>query len=269
MEPMKTSQDRVYIEDYPSFSDKYKHYFKDFLVKDYEENTFGFDQRILETVCIDMDEIEIDLSYDRDRTMDMLICIAKYNNTTLSHHNKRLLPVELKLGCLSVGDISKTKLMGKDTHTRSLLTEEALDPYSIFIFTNRVAPQAKSEKSRWEKESYSSSIKNWLMMSPTDYNTYIGFKADYPYQPITDISSIAETLNQLYQNKNYDGCIDYICQKMEEAEMYKNKYNLNECTAITSALHQTIKDISIKKLPTDYSEYLSMLLDDIKALGNL
>ncbi len=269
MEPMTTSQDRVYSEIYQPFSDKYLHEFKDFLLKDYKNKRFNFAQRILDTICIDMDQIEIDLRNDQDRTMDLVIGISKYDNTTQSIHDKRLLPVELKLGCLSIDAISKTELMGKDQHTRNLLSGHPVDSFSIFIFTNKVAPQAKSEKARWEKEANASAIKNWLMMSPTDYNAYIGFREDFPYQPITNLTAISQMIHQLSQEKNYDGCIDYIEEKKYEAEIYKLKYNINECKAITSSLYEAITAILVQEIPTDYSDYLYLLLGDVKTLGDL
>lgn len=269
MEPMTTSLDRVYSEISPVFSSKYLHKFKDFLVKDYGSNTFNFDQRILDTICLDMDQIEIDLNNNQNRTMDLAIGIAKYNNTNQSIHDKRLLLVELKLGCLSIDAISKTELMGKDQHTRNLLSEYPVDSFSVFIFTNKVAPQAKSEKARWEKEPNASAIKNWLMMSSTDYNAYIGFREDFPYQPITNLTAISQMIHQLSQEKNYDGCIDYIEEKKYEAEIYKLKYNINECKAITSSLYEAITAILAQEIPTDYSDYLYLLLGDVKTLGDL
>ena len=271
MEQVRTNLERVYqdaILNHKDVPQQYRHDFNHFMEKDYEGKNFGFEKRILEMQGLDMDEMEVSLSGDNDNTMDLVVGIARFDETNRSYSNIRFLPIELKLGCSSFNGISKTQLLKKDKHTRNMLSNFLIDKHSIFIFTRNVASQAKSNKSRWEREPNSSIIEDWEMLSPEDYNEYIGFEDDFPYRPITNLIEIGETLIALIEKKDYDGCIDYIERERKIAEEFKNKYKLNECQAISVELNNHINILLKKDIPTDYYEYFCMLKEEIKALNN-
>lgn len=272
MESKTIKQDPVYHEEVVGIAPidiKYKHRFSYFMGKDnYQGKNFGFSERILNTLCIDMDEIETDRGGSNKNTMDLTIGIAEYDETLQSFSFNRILPVELKLGCDTFNRIKKKDLLDKDKHTRDLLNSLSIltDKHSIFIFTKEVTPSAIYNKSRWDKESNSNDIKNWKMMSPSDYNEYIKFKEDYPYKAISDLIAISKTISDLFAQQDFDRCIDYIDKQKKEAEKYKIKYNLNECQKIAETLISSINNNLTNIIPPPYNEFFVMLRDEVISL---
>jgi hypothetical protein len=263
--------DRVYHESYVVESpipQKYKQRFANILDKDYSGKRFGFTQRVLDTTCIDMDSIENDITGNNDNTMDMVIGIAKLDVSRRTFSDGRFLPVELKLGCKSFDEISKTDLLAKNQHTRVLLNgySVSIDSHSVFLFTENVAPTAKSTKSRWDKMPNSSNIKYWEMMSPQEYNSYIQFEKDYPYTPITDINNLKEGIANMFSKGDIDGVIHIVEYYKSKAERYRLKYNLSECNAIAEALNDSINSLLGVNKDSDVDEYLLILDEEINAL---
>lgn len=269
---MDSRKNRVYYEQIvkqSQISKKYHHRFIDFLVKDYNGKIFEFNDQIQETVCVDIDEMETDHGGNNNNTMDLAIGIAKYDDTHQQFSNLRMLPVELKLGCLSFDGITKDELIDKDRYTRGLIISRSLsvDEHSVFLFTKSVSPSANNEKSRWEKESNSNALKHWEMMSPQEYNDYIGFKNDYPYRPITDIGAVVLGLNALFNNGQYDECIDYIEKWKNNAEKYHIKYMIDECKAIVEGLLQCVdNNLNTNAISSEYREYYEMQKEELSSL---
>lgn len=269
---MESRKNRVYNEQIVKQSkihNKYHHLFFDFLVKDYKGKVFEFNDQIQKTVCIDIDEIETDKGGDNNNTMDLVIGIAKYDDTRQQYSNCRMLPVELKLGCLSFDGITKEELIQKDQYTRGFIISHSLsvDEHSVFLFTKGVSPSAKNEKTRWENESNSNALKHWEMMSPQEYNDYIGFKNDYPYKPITDITTIVSTLNILFDRAQYDECIDYVDIWKTNAENYHIKYMLDECNVIVDSIVQCLNyNLNTKDISIEYREYFEMQKEELSSL---
>lgn len=266
--------DRVYHESYVVDSpipQKYKQKFANILDKDYSGKRFEFTQRVLDTACIDIDSIEKDNGGDNNNTMDMVIGIARFDDSRRVFNNNRFLPVELKLGCKSFDEISKKELLDKDAHTRDILNSSSLsvDVHSVFLFTKSVAPSAKNIKSRWEGEKNGGKIKTWEIKSPDEYNSYIQFENDFPYKPLTDIENLKESINTLYSNGDINGLITFIDYWQRMAENYRyRKNNYNECSAIAEGLSESIKSVVGKKQNTDIDEYLMILDEDINYLIN-
>lgn len=263
--------DMVYCESIVkclSVEDKYKQRFSNIVSKDSPGKSFGFTQRILDTYCIDMDMVEIDNGGDSDNTMDLVVGIAQYDNYRQSFSNKRFLPVELKLNCKSFAGITKKELTRKDRHIRDILNgySAVVDMHSAFIFPEEVAPSAKNSKSRWNQEANSGNFKNWDMMSPIEYNTYIHFVEDYPYNPQTDINDIKNKIAKFFSNNDIDGLIKFIDYYTKKAEGHKRKYNINECRAIANALSDSINLMISKNQDPDIVEYMLMLGEEVESL---
>lgn len=266
--------DRVYHEAFvlgSTISQKYKKSFSSIINKDYPNKKYGFSQRILDKLCIDMDSIEKDNTGKDNNTMDMVVGIAQFDDHRRAFNKDRFLPVELKLGCKSFDEISKTELLRKDQHTRDLLNSfsVSVDPFSIFLFTKKVAPSAKNIKSRWENETNGSKIKTWEMKSPEDYNTYIQFENDFPYKTLTDIDNLKDKINDLFSNGNIEELIDFIENWKSRAEDYKYKHNNNECSAIADALTESIQPLIGRTQDADIDEYLMILEGEISSLKSL
>lgn len=263
--------DRVYQDSIVKgicIDQKYKQRFSNIIAKDYLGRQYGFSGDVLNTQCIDMDSIENDSTGNNDNTMDMAIGVARLDVSRRTFSDKRFLPVELKLGCKSFEEISKTDLESKDQHTRVLLNgySVSIDSHSVFLFTDNVAPTAKSQKSRWDKMPNSSNIKYWEMMSPKEYNSYIQFEKNYPYTPITDINSVKKGITNFFSKGDINGVINIVEYYKNKAERYRNKYNLSECNAIAEALIDSINSLPGKAMNSDEYEYLSILYEEINAL---
>lgn len=269
---MELKKNRVYNDQIVKQSQiisKYHHQFIDFLVKDYNGKTFEFSDRIQKTVCVDIDEMETDHRGNNNNTMDLAIGIAKYDDTRQQFSNCRILPVELKLGCLSFDEKIKDELIHKDQYTRGFIISHSLsvDEHSVFLFTKGVSPSAKNEKSRWEKESNSNALKHWEMMSPQEYNDYIGFKNDYPYKPITNIRAVVLDLNTLFNNGQFDECIDFIDKWKDNAENYHIKYMIDECKAIVDGLLECLdNNLNNKVMSSEYREYFEIQKEELSSL---
>lgn len=267
--------DRVYHEAFVLGSpipQKYKQSFSCIINKDYPGKKYGFSPRILGILGIDMDSIEKENTGNDNNTMDMVTGIAQFDDNRQIFSKDRFLPVELKLGCKSFDEISKTELLRKDKHTRDILNSisVSVDPLSIFLFTKNVAPSAKSIKSRWEKESNGSKIKTWEIKSPEEYNTFIQFENDFPYKTLTDIDCLKDKIKNLFSNGNIDGCIDFIENWKRKAGDYRYKYNnKNECYAIAGALIESIRPLIGRTQDADIDEYLMILEGEISSLMSL
>jgi len=146
---------------------------KHFLDKDYRGKTFGFSEETLKTKGIDMDMVEASSSGDNEKTMDFVIGIAGRNL-----NNKRLLLVELKLGCGSIKSFKKDSYLKKDEHTRTLLrqTNFQIDDKSIFVFSEKVASVFKNHIARLGRGSDFRKMKHWVVLKPSEYNEYIKFQ---------------------------------------------------------------------------------------------
>lgn len=268
------NHDRVYHESYvvdSPISQKYKHDFASIIKKDYSGKHFGFTKRILDTLCFDMDSIETDNKGENNNTMDVVTGIAQFDDHRRAFSRDRFLPVELKLGCKSFDEISKSELLHKDIHTRDILNSYSVpvDTHSVFLFTKNVAPSAKNIKSRWEKEPNGSTIKTWEIKSPEEYNTYIQFENDFPYKTLTDVESLKFKIYNLFSNGDFDGLIAFVENGKRMAEAYRYKHNnYNECGAIADALSESIKSLIGKNQGTDIDEYLKMLEEEISSLKN-
>ena len=271
MASKNNTPDRVYQDSFVKdicINQKYKQLFSNIITKDYGRKQYGFSCDVLNAQCVDMDSIENDITGNNDNTMDMAIGIAKLDVSRRTFSDGRFLPVELKLGCKSFDEISKTDLLAKDQHTRVLLNgySVSIDSHSVFLFTENVAPTAKSTKSRWDKMPNSSNIKYWEMMSPQEYNSYIQFEKDYPYTPITDINGLKRAIANMFSKSGIDGVIHIVEYYKSKAEKYRIEYNLSECNAIAEALSDSINSLLGENKDSDVDEYLLILDEEINAL---
>lgn len=191
------------------------------IAKDSGDKTFGFSERILAMECIDMDLWEKSLSGDADKTMDCAIGISAFDDTTRRHSSHRILLVELKMNCTSrKATISSGELSGKVRHSKEMLIKHTLDKHMIFLFPETQRSLYARELSRWQRGTDKSIYQNWKVLSPSQFNNYIGFKEDYPYKPIYSEVSISQSLLVPSAKNNYDGLLI-------ELEGWKDK--LNEC----------------------------------------
>jgi len=243
----------------------YCYKFCHFLDKDYDGNTFGFSDKILETLCIDVDEYEKSQPSSNQSSMDLMTGISSFNPTSQKESNLRLLPVELKLFVGSKKGLEISELKFKNDNTRTRFSGQPIDEHSVFIYTERVVNQVKHIISQYSLGKNSSVYKKWEIMTPKQYNDYIKFRTDFPYIPINDLSTISNEIKQLCDKNEIEQCIDIVDEWIDKAKDYERKYNVNECNAICSMLLEVIQDIlnSMSKDENNDIEYLALRRDDI------
>ena len=95
--------------------------------------------------CLDIDDYEKNVQRKQQsfHTGDAVIGISTYENNR--GKDPRLMVVELRMGYVSISNLSKKDMEAKVTYTKSLLGgEKSISRESIFIFNNGFIAQAKS-----------------------------------------------------------------------------------------------------------------------------
>lgn len=173
--------------------------------------------------CLDMDTYESNIlrKGQADRTVDAVIGISTYENNRAL--NSRLLLIELRIGYDNVSNLSKTGMEAKITYTKSLLGgEKTIERESLFVFNDKVAPQAE----RWfDRQSRTGGdIRDCRVCSVSDFSTIIKSNSDFPYKPIHKAEDITNSVQQ-YETKaewiKFIKQIEFWCRKAERY-YYKN-----------------------------------------------
>jgi len=157
--------------------------------RDYPGKNY-FDTQI---ACLDMDTYEASISHgNAGSTTDAVIGVSTCENKKMSQH--RLMLVELRMNYQSADTLNKGDLESKVTHTRNLLDGElTIEHDNIFVFTERVAPQAIHKIDSWKHEGgLATSFKAW---SVQDFHNNIKSIDDMPYTPIYAPAQLCNELN--------------------------------------------------------------------------
>lgn len=200
-------------------------------VRDYP-NTKYFDTRI---ECLDMDTYETNnCGGNADCTVDAVIGISNCNNKVASSH--RLLLVELRMGYVKANNLSKTELEQKVIHTKDLLGSElSIDKNNIFVFTDNVAPQARSFITRLMQGS--KYLNTFIVWSVSDFRNNIKSIDEMPYIPINPPDKICKELDGFVKTQRWQQLFKQISYWKENALKirYKNSFEYE-------SLSQTIRD---------------------------
>lgn len=163
---------------------RFRVHFSKILKKDYPGRNFGFSQRVLESVCIDMDAVEKCNGGQFDRTMDCVVGVSDYDDVHGRHSGHRLMMVELKLGCIGFS-LKPGYLNAKVSHTSLLLSGNMLERHKCFIFPHGVIAEAKRRLNQWKRGKEKLYCCDWVFLKPEDYNDFLHFAEDFPYKPVT------------------------------------------------------------------------------------
>ena len=199
--------------------------------RDYPNKNY-FDAHI---ECLDMDTYEKKCcSGNAECTVDAVICVSNCDNKVTSSH--RLLLVELRMLYVNANNLSKSELEQKVTHTKDLLGSELpIDRNNIFVFTDNVAPQARSVMNRLMQGTKHS--QTFLVWSVSDYNNNVKSIDDMPYIPINPPADICKVLDGFVKTRKWKQLFDKISYWKENALglRYKNSFEYD-------SLRQTIFD---------------------------
>lgn len=262
--------DNVYCEDVLSSCRTYKNYkctFEEIVQKDSGDKDFGFDKkRILKMQSFDVDEIERNTgkSGNKNCTMDLVIGIASFDCTERKFSNRRLLPIELKLNCKSF-NLKIDDLKNKDEHTRAMEWNGVpFSSKSIFLFPSGIIDIANRFVASKQRGSGGSDVKNWVLLTPNDFNNYIVFAEDYPYSPKTDFSSIENSINNFITEGNIWGCTCYLVESVRpRLEVFQKRYKIEEIKYVVECLRKTMDAIYPKLPQSDEAEFLKSKSDEI------
>lgn len=196
--------------------------------------------------CLSLDDYEAKFcGGSKDNTMDAAVGISDYQKNRKVNH--RLLLVELRLEYQSIKNLDKSPLIRKIKHSRDLLSGSEIDQKSCFIFSDKVAPQAKSWVARLSREFSS----NWETMNPTQFNDYIKFESDMPYQSENDLDKIKEELSQRLEKKDLKGFFEISKYWRMEALKYKSRFKLLESAVILKTLWNVWEPLDISVYSSD------------------
>ena len=224
--------------------------------RDYPNKNY-FDTRI---ECLDMDTYETkNCGGNADCTVDAVIGVSKCNNKVVSAH--RLLLVELRMDYVNAKNLSKSKLEQKVAHTKGLLSSELpIEKNCFFVFTDNVAPQARSFMTRLMQGS--KQLKTFLVWSVSDFNNNVKSIDEMPYIPINPPDKICKELDGLERNKQWQQLFKQISYWMELASsLQKNLFEYDNIREIILGWWTSFRE-SNSCLEDDDDELDAQIIDE-------
>lgn len=256
--------ERVYCEHVVGgldYDDSVKKSFAEIVDKDSPGKSFGFSEEILKMSCLDLDEIEMSKSGDNDKTMDCSVGIGKFNEKKRTYAATKLLLVELKLNCKK-HNLKQEHYCGKIAHTRNMLSGTPLHSENIFLFTSAVKGRAIREVFSWSQGSNGSVLKKVHIMSPEEFNDFIGFESQYPYKPINDEARIIAEIKGSFE-ESIDKLASTIDDWKDKGQTYIHRNNRQEASHIFKHLKSTLSSIVDKIEAEDDREYILLKIDEL------
>ena len=210
-------------------------------------------------ICLDLDAYETSLTGNNDATTDAAVGIADYFNNQSSSCRHFL--IELRFDYKSMRNIDLRNMRRKVSHSRALLAPERVHDYVAFMYTDQVAPIARSCFFRLAKEH--SEIGRWKAMSVADLENYIVDSSTLPYQCENDLTALGVELQNKYVSEGLDGLdglIEYWLGRMRQ-------YNLHYKKAESDAVARKIVDVLNTIFPTGRAfedEYIPLRIKEVE-----
>lgn len=157
--------------------------------------------------ALDMDSYEKkNCGGNADCTTDAVIGLSSCRNKTLYDH--RLLLVELRMNYQSADTLSKSSMENKVIHTKQLLGSGCLpiNRKTIFVFTEKVAPQARHWVEAQKHEG--GEIQNFVVYSVKEFRDNILSYDELPYVAIYDAATISNDFQVFIRNNDWQGVFD-------------------------------------------------------------
>lgn len=220
--------------------------------------------------CLDMDTFETQTRHGyQDKTVDAVIGVGAYSNNRFG--NGRLLLVELRIGYKNADNLSKSELEGKVIHTKQLLSAQTkCDKNSIFIFSEKVAPQAL----RWmESHKHGGGlIKDFQVYSTKEFNQNVCSIESMPYTPIYNPNTIAQDLDIHILNSEYQELFKQV--NYWKGQAINMRYsNIREFDNIRNVLLDKWKDFMLScstvALTDDDEIEVSIITEDLERVFNI
>ncbi len=237
--------------------------------KDSPGKNFGFSERTLAMGCLDMDSVETAQPGSNAQTMDLVLGLSDFDDVRQKLTSEYLLPVELKLNCEAF-NLKFEDFAGKDEHTRRYDLGVRFAAGSVYLFTEQVCAQAKSHVARWMRGTNSRKAKEWQVMTPKGFNSYVKFASDYPYHYQTDMNGMENEMSAFLKDGDADGCERFIQENVKpKMEEYYRAYNILEIRYVVEQLRVILdQKCQVHGILGDDKEYLMTAVDDIAGLLN-
>jgi hypothetical protein len=198
--------------------------------RDYPGKNY-FDPQI---ACLDVDTYETSICQgEANCTTDAVIGISSCENKVLSEH--RLLLVELRMKYQNANNLNKSEWERKVSHTKELLDGElTIAPQYIFVFTEKVAPQARHWMAYRKQEG--GILRKCIVYSVREFRDNIRSVDDMPYIPIYSPDKVCEELNDFVKAELWNKMFDKLTFWLRKASglRYSNTFEFE-------SLQQTLK----------------------------
>lgn len=211
-----------------------------------------------EIECLDIDEYEkkVQRKQQSFHTGDAVIGISTYENNR--GINTRLLVVELRMGYVSISNLSKKAMEAKVTYTKSLLGgEKSISRESIFIFNNGFIAQVKSWFDRNSRTG--GELRNCIPVSVSEFSVKVKSESDFPYIPIHKKEDIKMNMIQSEVKADWTNVFRNVRYWCTIAEEYRYK-NPSEFGHITTVLKEYWNDFKSNNHVLNDEDELTLLI---------
>lgn len=208
--------------------------------------------------CLDIDDYEKNVQRKQQsfHTGDAVIGISTYENNRSK--DPRLMVVELRMGYVSISNLSKKDMEAKVTYTKSLLGgEKYISRESIFIFNNGFISQAKSWFDRNSRTG--GELRNCIPVSVSEFSVKVKSESDFPYTPIHKEEDIMMNILQCEEKADWANVFRNVRYWCTKAEDYRYK-NSSEFGHITTVLKEFWNDFKRKNYNFNDEEELTLLI---------
>lgn len=200
----------------------------------------GMHYFVCDVPALDMDSYETSLNGENRKTADAVVGIC--NERQGKAADGRLLLVELRMDYRSVGNLSVSSLLEKESHTRELLRvcpdDRRTDPSYCLIFDYKIEQQAYSWMSRIRKSNRATEL--WKTFSPGSFVTYINVDKAMPYTPRRETIEAGERFRAAAQA----GDIDAFDKAWSAVENYiltcARRHEYGECAYLARELTDVV-----------------------------
>ncbi len=234
--------------------------FAEIVAKDSGDRSFGFSSDVLSMLCLDLDAIESLRSGDNEKTMDCSVGIGRYNVTQRVFAGRMLLLVELKLNCVN-HTLGASHYIGKVRHTRDLLADRNIHGSHIFLFTGQVKGKAQRDVFGWSRGSNGNVLKTIRIMTPVEFNGYVGFESQYPYKPINDGQTMAAEIAGAAVDAV--SLAEVIEKWKQKGIAYRHAGNMPEACHISHTVKSAAAAVVDNMEPGVDREYIQLILDEL------
>lgn len=229
---------------------KFRFAFKDIIKKDSDNKNFGFSVDFLNMEGTDIDMAVVSVGGNNNCSMDCAFSIGNYDAIVLSYSNHRWLLVELKLNS-TVAQNDKDALLKKVVETEKFITEGSLDADRIFVYPDKVYPGKKSLFDKWKNGSNGKAYKNWVCLSPVEFEKYLLLRQNIKYIPDFTSERIENSFEDI---TDPDEFYTMLTSWKNKAEEYRNQGNKKEFSHIMTVIAGI------------YRDFMSMGLEDTDKL---